>query len=113
MSTTHTAPGESRFGIGGSGASRKSRSQEVEEIVGQRYRYQGTFSDIFRQKYRYHPKIFCLKPYLHGIKQFFWRKENGEWVRKKEKNREKNERERERERNTDRIWGGRRCFFDV
>jgi hypothetical protein len=28
-------------------------------------------SDFFRQRYRYHPKIFCLKPYLHGIKRFF------------------------------------------
>jgi hypothetical protein len=68
MSTTHTAPGESRSGTGGSGATRKLWSQEVEEIAGQRYRYQAIFSDIFRQKFRYHPKIFCLKPYLHDIK---------------------------------------------
>jgi hypothetical protein len=84
-------------------------SQEVEEIAGQRYRCQATFSDIFRRKFRYHPKIFCLKPYLHGIERFFlekgeWRmgkekgerkKERGEWVKEqKEKNQEKRERER-------------------
>jgi len=98
-----------RFRSGGSGASRKLWSQEVEEIAGQRYRCQAIFSDIFRQKFRYHPKIFCLKPYLHGIERFFlekgeWRmgkekgerkKERGEWVKEqKEKNQEKRERER-------------------
>jgi hypothetical protein len=34
MSRPHTAPGESISGTGGSRASRKSRSQEVEEIAG-------------------------------------------------------------------------------
>jgi hypothetical protein len=76
-------------------------------------------SDFFRQRYRYHPKIFCLKPYLHGIKRFIlssvvsttisfvevrlevrrMEMECGSRERrmgkKKKKNQEKNEKERE------------------